>query len=589
MSLLSSLTNRIFVASASLVAVSIGLAAYRVNESVTAQAESDLQGGLADAAALVDDLSRRQFADFVNVASLIADLPRLKGAAATDDPPTVAPIAREFQPKIGSDVFVVLSSADRVLANAGRVRLDDAAIAAMVAACRRRPDGIAFQPYAGSLIHAIALPLEAGASSSGTLLAGFTLDREFADRIKVVTKSDIALAAGSTILASTLDERRTAELAALPAPAAAFVRQLGDEIYVGRVQPLGAEGGPEDPVAFVLRSRTERLRFLAALRWQLAIAGFAALLLATLVGYAIARTVTRPVRAITATMRDMAATGDLAREVPGAGRWDDEDAQVLASTFRQLTTALDRFRREAAQRERLSALGRWSTVVAHEIRNPLMIIKSATRTLRKRIGPEAVELAASIDEEVHRLNGVVADVLDFARPIRFDLAPADLGEICRNAAQAVQASADDAPVLVQCPFPRVPIVTDAERLRSVLVNVLTNAQHAVKARPGERANATAIRLLIENENENEKEKRPGANRWSIAVVDHGIGISDTDLPRLFEPFFTTRRTGSGLGLALARNIIEGLGGTITAESRLGAGTTVRIDLPEQAVRAEGHT
>ena len=160
MNLLSSLTNRIFVASASLVAVSIGLAAYRVNESVTQQAETELQRGLADAATLVDDLSRRQFADFVNVASLIADLPRLKGAAATDDAPTVAPIAAEFQPKIGSDVFVVLSRTDVVLASAGRVKPDAAAIAAMLTACRRRADGTAFQPYGGSLIHAIALPLE---------------------------------------------------------------------------------------------------------------------------------------------------------------------------------------------------------------------------------------------------------------------------------------------------------------------------------------------------------------------------------------------------------------------------------------------
>jgi signal transduction histidine kinase len=579
MSLLASLTNRIFVVSASLVAISIGLAAYRVNESVTTQAEADLQRGLADAAALVDDLSRRQFADFINVATLIADLPRLKGAAATDDPPTVAPIAAEFQPKISSDVFVVLSRSDRVLANSGRIRPDDAAIAAMLAACRRRPDGTAFQPYAGSLIHAIALPLEAGASSSGTLLAGFMLGRDFADRIKAVTKSDIALVFGSQIVASTLDEPRTSALASGPAPAGVFVRDLGDEVFVGRVQPLGAEGAPDDPVALVLRSRTERLRFLETLRWQLAIAGLAALLLATFVGYALARTVTRPVRAVTASMRDMAATGDLARAVPDPGRWDDEDARTLASTFRQLTTALGRFQREAAQRERLSTLGRWSTVVAHEIRNPLMIIKSTARSLRKRAGPEVATLADSLDEEVRRLNGVVSDVLDFARPIRFDVAPADLGEICRDAACAVQTNPGDPQVTVQCAAGPLPITTDAERLRSVLVNLLTNAQHAVKARTAEGVTVPPIRILVE---------RRGADRWHVAVIDRGVGIAADDLPRLFEPFFTTRRTGSGLGLALARHIIEGLGGSITAESRQGAGTTVRIDLPEQ-VRTEEHT
>jgi signal transduction histidine kinase len=579
MSLLSSLTNRIFLASALLVAVSIGLAVYRVNQSVTAQAEADLQGGLADAASLVEDFSRTQFADFVSVASLIADLPKLNAAAATEDRPTVGPIAGEYQRKIGTDLFVVLGRTDRVLASAGPLRPDDAAIGEMLAACRRGAGGAAFRPYAGALIHAIAVPLAAGPSSTGTLLAGFTLGREFASRIKAVTNSDIALASGAEIIASTLDARGAADLAAAgpPARSGAFVRHLGDEDYVGRVQRLGPDAALDEPVALVLRSRTERLRFLPALRWQLAVTGLAAMLLSTLIGYGIARTVTRPVRALTATMRDMAATGDLARAVPAGGRWDDEDARVLASTFRQLTTALDRFQREAAQRERLAALGRWSTVVAHEIRNPLMIIKSAARSLRKLMAPDVADLAASIDEEVQRLNGVVTGVLDFARPIRFNLAPEDLGDICRDAARAAQTSAEEIPIAVDCEPAHVPVDTDAERLRSVLVNVLTNAQHAVRAREAPSGPTPPIRLRV----------RPTvAGRWLVEVIDQGAGITPEDLPRLFEPFFTTRRTGSGLGLALARNIIEGLGGTIAADSRPGAGTTVRIDLPERAVRAE---
>jgi two-component system sensor histidine kinase AtoS len=217
-------------------------------------------------------------------------------------------------------------------------------------------------------------------------------------------------------------------------------------------------------------------------------------------------------------------------------------------------------------------------VVAHEIRNPLMIIKSAARSLRKRTAPDVADLAASIDEEVQRLNGVVTDVLDFARPIRFSLAPADLGEICRDAAGAARTGGDDVAVTVDCEPPRVPIDTDAERLRSVLVNVLTNAQHAVRAGPLRSGTRPPIRIRV---------RRGAADRWRIEVIDRGIGIAPDDLPRVFEPFFTTRRTGSGLGLALARNIIEGLGGTIAADSRPGAGTTVRIDLPGQAVRTEG--
>src|SRR6185503_12123269 len=124
---------------------------------------------------------------------------------------------------------------------------------------------------------------------------------------------------------------------------------------------------------------------------DIVVTGLAAILVATILGYGIARTVTRPLRAVAATMREMAATGDLKTAPPGPGRWDDEDARTVASAFQNLTAALDRFQREAAQRERLSSLGRLSTVVAHEVRNPLMIIKSAVRNLRKHPSPEVVE------------------------------------------------------------------------------------------------------------------------------------------------------------------------------------------------------
>jgi signal transduction histidine kinase len=115
-----------------------------------------------------------------------------------------------------------------------------------------------------------------------------------------------------------------------------------------------------------------------------------------------------------------------------------------------------------------------------------------------------------------------------------------------------------------------PIVTDGERLRLALVNILTNARHAVLAHgnpvgPGQ----SGIRVVTT--------RAPG-ERVVIEVRDQGIGIAPEDLGRVFDPYFTTRRTGTGLGLAISRNIIEGLGGTITVSSHAGSGTDVRIEL-----------
>ncbi len=193
---------------------------------------------------------------------------------------------------------------------------------------------------------------------------------------------------------------------------------------------------------------------------------------------------TRPLSAVTGAMGDVAATGDLTRKVPVRSRaWDDEDARLLASAFNTLTESIARFQKEAAQKERLSSLGRLSTVIAHEIRNPLMIIRATLTSLRRDhvSAADRLEAAADIDEETTRLNHLVSDVLDFAKPIRFELAPANLNDVCRASAAAAWVGHDSDEVQLELD-PEMPVaVTDAERLRTALVNILTNARHAVHA------------------------------------------------------------------------------------------------------------
>src|SRR5262245_7722512 len=125
MNVLSSLTNRMFLASAFLLVVAMGIAIYRVNVSVAGEAEKELRSGLAEAASVVEQFSQKEFADFVVKGQLIADLPKLSAAATEDHPPTVQPIAEEYQKSMGAGLFVVVGRHDRVLARAGRIRIDD--------------------------------------------------------------------------------------------------------------------------------------------------------------------------------------------------------------------------------------------------------------------------------------------------------------------------------------------------------------------------------------------------------------------------------------------------------------------------------
>jgi signal transduction histidine kinase len=587
MSIFSSLTNRIFFASALLTVVAIAIAVYRVNVAVTTQAENELRRGIDEAGTLLEESLTTLFEHYAQSGRLVADLSNMK-AAMTTDAPTVEPIADRYQAQIGCDVLVVTDPSGAVLAESGRLKIDDPSrvLHDAVADAKRGKETVSLWPHPGGVIQLVTVPSfilqSQGPEFVGTVSVGFSLDAETAKRFKRLTNSDIAFAVNGEVEASTLPHEYSTQLEQLVGTQDIHVVQLGagEYVAVSRVLPLQTTdraASAKGPVAtaLILRSRTERLIFLSAVHRELAVTAFLAVMAATLVSYAVARTVTRPLDTITATMREMATTGDLTRKIklsPNA-RWEDEDARLLANTFNTMTDSIARFQREAAQRERLSSLGRLSTVVAHEIRNPLMIIRTALRTLKQGTGhsPEMDAAIADIDEEVTRLNRIVTEVLDFARPIKFDLAAVDVNALCEDAARAVGSEEPGVAAHLDLDRHLGQIVTDGERVRLALVNVLTNARHAVLARIDRLTDPTrAIELVTRN-------ATPG--RVSIEVRDRGVGIAPDDLSRVFDPFFTTRRTGTGLGLAITRRIIEGLGGTITVTSRPGQGTDVRIELP----------
>ncbi len=597
MTILGSLTNRIFLASAALAVVSIGAAVYFVSLATTRQAEAELQRGLIEAGTLVDQQCATLVQNLTVMARLVADAPRLKAAVDTDDPPTVLPIALAYQQQLQAALLVLTGPTGNVLAEAGELGIAEAPIAGLreiqQALAGREAGG--FWPHAHGVLQVITVPITlvtAGIDRPdiiGSLTVGLRLDNDLAAQFKRATESDIAFAVDGQIRASTMPPADSPQLATLLKTASVQTISLENGEYVALKRPLAAAGtsGEGPPSVLLLRSRTERLRFLNSIHTGLGVVAMIAVLAATILSYAVARTITRPLATITDVMREMSATGDLTRKIAlsRAASWDDEDAKLLAATFNTLTDSIARFQREAAQRERLSALGRLSTVMAHEIRNPLMIIKASLRTLAsERVSrADITQALTDVDEEVARLNRVVNDVLDFARPIRFEYAPADINAVCADAEQATRAGHEDMRVGVQADPALRAVMTDAERLRTALVNILANARHAVAARSesavaqgrGGLGSAASLAPDIEIE------AHASNSSFRVTVRDRGAGVKAEDLPRVFDPYFTTKRTGSGLGLAIAKNIIEGMGGSIALDSRPGGGTEIRIDLPIQ--------
>ena len=575
MSVFASLTNRLFFATSIVALVSIVPVIYLVNRAVSRQAYEQIDRSTQDAATLVEAYRKFTFEAFGRDARLIADIPMLKAAVDTRDPATVKPLAEDYRKQLAieADLFAIVDNRGKVLVRLGTVDVADRKLTE-VATDRETSmlPGSAFWQTGDGLLLVKLVPIwvQSGPDVLGTLILGASLDVE---RFKGLTNSEIAFGDKGRILAATLPVDVWPALATLlDRPGTSTQVRLGDEDYVAHHLALTEEGATGQPVGLVLRSQTQSLRFLRDLHTKLAITAVLAVLVAIASSYGVARTITRPLATITSTMREMAASGDLSRRIPTPdARWQDEDTSLLATTFNSMTDSIERFQREATQRERLSSLGRLSTVIAHEIRNPLMIMKTSLRSLRREDArPDQVRAAAEdIDEEVTRLNRIVAQVLDFARPIKFDVASADLNALARDAVHAAEAAAGADGVRLALD-PGLPAVrTDAERLRQALVNIIGNAIQAVADETGAGGSGVRIRTA---------RLEPGRSAV-ITVSDSGAGIAAADLPRVFEPYFTTRRTGTGIGLAISRNIIEGLGGRITVASEQGRGTDVRIELP----------
>ena len=579
MRIASSLTNRIFLASTLLAVTALGFTLYFVNARVSAEAEAELRRGVNESATLVERRRQDLKDTFTTLARSIADLPTLKSAVDTGDPPTVQPFADEFRRRLNVDLLLVMGRNGAVLGKSGA---EAVSLTGVKIEPTSKEEIFALATHTRGLLQVISVPLliDTGVEELlGRLSVGFFLDDAVASRLRELTGSEVAFTASGEVLASSLPPATRSGLRAVMGSNGQFNVTLGGNEYLALAQPMvssrrNQDGTANEPMTLVLRSRTERLRVIRTLRAGLAGTLVVTILLATVLSYLVARTVTRPLAAVTSAMREVAATGDLTRKVSVRSRaWDDEDARLLATAFNTLTDSIARFQREAAQKDRLTSLGRLSTVIAHEIRNPLMIIRASLASLWSDDikSSERREALADIDEETKRLNRIVTEVLDFSKPIRFELGEAQVNDICRASSAAAWAGSTAPPVQLDLDPGIPPVVTDAERLRTALINILTNARHASE----DAAAGTATPVVVST--------RCDSDRIAVTVRDRGNGITAEDMTHIFDPFFTTRRAGTGLGLPIAKNIIDGLGGSLSVESWPENGTEIRIELPLNAV------
>lgn len=243
--------------------------------------------------------------------------------------------------------------------------------------------------------------------------------------------------------------------------------------------------------------------------------------------------------------------------------------EELAAANRSLQEAEATIRRS----ERLAALGQLSAGLAHELRNPLGTIRASAEMLKKSVAAHdevASELAGFISSEVDRMNSLVTRFLEFARPMELRLETCELAEVIDRAIARVERDSGAGRAVIYKNYsPDIrPFPMDAELLERVIYNLVLNAVQA--SPPG---GAVTVKT------------RPAGEAVEISVIDRGAGIEPKHLENIFNPFFTTKPDGVGLGLSIVSKIVDQHGGTMSVESEAGRGSVFRVYLPTKPAGA----
>ncbi|WP_089172823.1 HAMP domain-containing sensor histidine kinase [Bosea sp. AS-1] len=284
-----------------------------------------------------------------------------------------------------------------------------------------------------------------------------------------------------------------------------------------------------------------------------------------LVGLLMSAVLVRPLRALTRGVRAIAA-GDFDQRVPASG---GREIAELATGFNGMAEQLGKLQaleQELRRRDRLSALGQAAMVIAHEVRNPLGIIKTSTEVVRNRakLGDSESKMLGYVIDEVRRIETLIRGFLDFAQP----KAPVMTAFPLRNVIDRVAAIAEPElttrklSLLVEDKTDNAMIKGDADQLHQACLNLVLNAMDAMPEGGVILATVTGDRETV-----------------SLTIHDEGDGVPEEIRAEIFNPFFTTKAKGTGLGLAKVQSVAEAHGGRASCESPDGQGAAFTMTLP----------
>lgn len=287
----------------------------------------------------------------------------------------------------------------------------------------------------------------------------------------------------------------------------------------------------------------------------------------------LSRHYTKPIEQIAeATVR--VAAGDLNQHINVRG---NDEVATMANSFNLMVSKLKEtksLKERLREAEHLSAIGQLSRTIAHEIRNPLNFISLSIEHMHDKLAPEDInkqnkfkELINGIKQEITRLNRLVNDFLDYSRPMKLDIKKVNIKELLDDIIALIWAKAEASKIIIRrLDDVSIDLNLDAELFKSCIMNVISNAIQSMEYLDKDNKVLT-IKTEITN------------NNLILSISDTGVGIKSDDIDNVFEPFFSTKPNGLGLGLSMTKRVIEEHNGKVEIISEKGRGTDVIFILP----------
>jgi signal transduction histidine kinase len=513
------------------------------------------------------------------VSLILSTMSDVRAAFGTRDPATIRDTAGELWARISDEnaMFLVTDAGGKVIAPLGGMPAASPGQTLDVVrdAARRFPaQASGFLMREGRLYQAVFTPVYVQSAQGNVLLnvlvAGYSVDYPTAQTLKEATGgSEFLFLSGGRVIASTLNSRATAQLASRLS--AHDAERVSDGIieYAARPKPLLDIDGQPVGKLWILRSFETAREGIAELRRKIILLWLLAVGAGLGLTYVLARRIVEPVKEL-----DRAAAQVARQNYTHRVKVDSQDELGrLARTFNAMCASIQQARQELIRQERISTIGRLSSSIVHDLRNPLAAVYGGAEMLvdSELTAPQVKRLAANIYRASRRIQELLQDLLNVSRGSARGAEICKLREVAEAGCQSLLAAADTQRVHLQVEIPEaIELPLERNRMERVFANLAGNALEMMP---------DGGRILISASAEN--------GFVVVEVRDTGPGIAPEIRDNLFEPFVSAgKKSGLGLGLALARQTVLDHGGDMWAESGAVGGACFRLRLPvTQAGRA----